>query len=90
MPDWRHDPDPGTLAIVRDVGSIVRSARLGRGWTQQQLASQAGVTQPTISRIENGEVVISLPSFYRIAEVFGQLTIPSVAQRGQRHPRTWR
>jgi UDP-N-acetylglucosamine 1-carboxyvinyltransferase len=89
MPEWRRDPDPDTLAIVEDVGTIVRSARYQRGWTQQQLARMVGVSQPTISRVESGQVVISLLSFYRIAEAFGQLTVPSEALRGQQHRKTW-
>lgn len=34
----------------------VHAAREHRGWTQQQLAKQAGVTQQMISRIENATV----------------------------------
>lgn len=36
------------------IGMVVRSLRLERGWTQQELAARAGVTAQTISNIETG------------------------------------
>lgn len=35
-------------------GEALRRARLSRGWSQTQLAQQAGLRQATISQIENG------------------------------------
>lgn len=35
-------------------GEALRRYRLSRGWTQTQLAQQAGLRQATISQIENG------------------------------------
>lgn len=34
---------------------LVRSVRRVRGWSQAALADEIGCSQPTISRIENGE-----------------------------------
>lgn len=47
-------------------GQLVREARRRAGMTQRQLASRAGVSQPTIARIESGEVS---PSLERIVEL---------------------
>ena len=37
------------------LGARVKAARLLRGYNQKELAKRAGVTQPAISFIENGE-----------------------------------
>lgn len=47
-------------------GQLVREARHRAGLTQRQLAARAGVSQPTIARIEGGEVN---PSLERIVEL---------------------
>lgn len=47
-------------------GQFVREARRRAGLTQRQIASRAGVTQPTVARIESGEVGAS---FERIVEL---------------------
>jgi transcriptional regulator with XRE-family HTH domain len=47
-------------------GQLVRESRRRAGMTQRQLASRAGVSQPTVARIESGEV---RPSLERIVEL---------------------
>jgi transcriptional regulator with XRE-family HTH domain len=44
-------------------GQFVREARRRAGLTQEQLAARAGVSQPTIARVESGKVS---PSFERL------------------------
>lgn len=39
------------------VGGAVRDARRERGWSQTQLGEEAGVSRPTIARIERGDDV---------------------------------
>lgn len=66
------------------VGTLVRERRRGRGWSQIRLATETGLTQNYVSRIERGEVDlpqratlerlgaalgIALPEFYRAAGV---------------------
>jgi len=38
------------------ISTAVRTARKERGWTQQQLANQLGMSRNTISGIENGTI----------------------------------
>ena len=45
---------------------FVREARRRAGLTQRQLALRAGVSQPTVARIESGE---TSPAFERIVEL---------------------
>ena len=33
----------------------VKELRIGRGWTQAELAKKAGITRAALSRIENGQ-----------------------------------
>lgn len=49
---------------------VVRKLREAAGLTQTQLAEQAGVTQPTISNVENG-VPTTTETLRMIAEALG-------------------
>ena len=42
---------------LRDLGTVLKRARLGLGWSQRGLESRSGVDQTTISRLENGRLV---------------------------------
>ena len=41
-----------------DLGARVRAGRRTHGWSQTQLAERAGVSRPTIARIEGGQDVL--------------------------------
>ncbi|MGP5704051.1 helix-turn-helix transcriptional regulator [Glutamicibacter arilaitensis] len=42
---------------MRELGLEIRVARTARGWSQTFLADEAGVSRPSIARIEAGEDV---------------------------------
>jgi transcriptional regulator with XRE-family HTH domain len=42
--------------VLMDPGQFVREARRRAGLTQRTLATRAGVSQPLVARIENGDV----------------------------------
>lgn len=45
----------GCAAVAAgDSGTVVRLARRALGWSQQELATRSGYSQPTISRLERG------------------------------------
>lgn len=48
------------------AGNLLRLARIERGWSQRQLAAEAGVAHSTVARIESGAVQPSLPSLARL------------------------
>jgi len=54
-----------------DGGQLVREARRRAGMTQRQLASRAGVTQPTVARIERGDVEASLERVLELVRAAG-------------------
>jgi putative transcriptional regulator len=48
--------------------------RVERGWTQQELADQVGVSRQSINSIENDRYVPSLPLALTFARVFKRTT----------------
>ena len=57
--------------------SIIRQLRRERKLSQEELAAAVGTTRQTITSIETGKYVASLPLAYRIAKYFG-MTIEEV------------
>ncbi len=52
------------------VGQKIREIRKSRRITQAALASQIGVTQSDLSRMENGEYKVGLDVLFKILQVF--------------------
>ncbi len=51
------------------VGSLLRKARLDAGLSQEEVASNAGITRHYISRIENDQSEIQFDTFQKIIEL---------------------
>ena len=49
------------------IGQAVRERRLALGLSQVELAAQAGMTQPALSRLEAGGVIPTIPLLERIS-----------------------
>lgn len=67
-------PLPGTAnqdEIRQFVGTLVRSMRLRRGWSQAALAEAASTGRSGINRIERGHLLPSVASFVRILAAVG-------------------
>lgn len=45
---------PDAIRSVRDLAALVRTARLSRGWTQDELAHRAQVSRKWLSQLERG------------------------------------
>jgi transcriptional regulator with XRE-family HTH domain len=56
---------------AKQIGALVRSLRTARKLKQDELAAQVGVTERTISQIENGRVTTSLATLEAIAKQLG-------------------
>lgn len=52
------------------IARIVRASRDALGWSQMDLAERAGVSRPTIARIESGEDV-STATLDKVAQALG-------------------
>ncbi|WP_425228432.1 helix-turn-helix transcriptional regulator [Sphingomonas sp.] len=51
--------------------NVLKDLRGERGWSQQFLAEQLGVSRQSVNAIETGRYDPSLPLAFRIAELFG-------------------
>ena len=60
-----------------DLGKNIFALRRAKGITQEELAEAVGTTRQTITSIEVGKYIASLPLAYKIARYFG-LTIEEV------------
>ncbi len=52
------------------VKNSLNERRQERGWSQQRLADELGVSRQTVISIERGRFDPSLPLAFRLAEVF--------------------
>lgn len=59
-----------TDAPPPSFGEVIREARKKREWSQEMLAEKAGVSRPTIARVERGDDV-STANLTKIADVLG-------------------
>lgn len=63
-----HAADAYEVArLAFDLGRQVRELREQRGWNQNQLARQAGMTQSAVARFEAGGTIPTLPVLGRLA-----------------------
>ncbi len=68
------------------VGSAVRAARRRAGVSQSELAERAGTSQPSIARLEKGQVSPTVITLDRIARALGaDLVIDFEPQAAQRY-----
>lgn len=62
------------LALLKEVCNLntrIRELRKARKLSQEELADAVGTTRQTITSIEVGKYVASLPLAYKIARYFG-------------------
>ena len=57
---------PMETAALERFGQNVRGLRLARGWTQEDLAHEAGLAPVQVSRIERGKREIRLTTLLRL------------------------
>lgn len=58
--------------VLREFGKRVRSAREARGWTQEDLAAEAGLDRTYIGGIERGERNLALLNVNKLALALGE------------------
>ena len=70
-PREEHD-DPRTFdvqGVLRSLGEAIAAGRMAFGWTQAELAAQAGVHLSSISRMEHGTFAQSVVSVLHLAHL---------------------
>lgn len=58
--------------MKKSIGERIKGARKAAGMSQNELATKANISQPTLSTIERGAVVPTADSIMRIAEALGE------------------
>ena len=59
------------MTLIETFGRNVRQTRKSKGWTQEQLAFEAGVKRAYLSEIENGQRNVSLDVVEKLATALG-------------------
>lgn len=72
----------GDAALIHRFGAAVRQLRDARGWSQEQLAEQAGLNRSYVGEIERGDVIVSLSTVAKLAHAFG-LSPSALVNRGE-------
>lgn len=72
--------------ISEHIGARIRQLRRGRGLTLQQLAEQIHKSRATLSKYENGEIVLDVQTLYDLAQVLGVDVSRLMDYRPQRPP----
>ncbi len=52
------------------IENHIKALRIEKGWTQEELARQAGVSRQSINSIERNKYIPSLPLAIKIARIF--------------------
>jgi transcriptional regulator with XRE-family HTH domain len=53
------------------LGAQIQAARRERRWSQKELAGRAGITTPTLSKIEKGDLGVAIGSVFEVAALVG-------------------
>ena len=77
---WLSEPGAAdayeAAKLAYQLGVVVRELREAKGWSQTQLAREAGMTQPAVARFEAGGTIPTLPVLQRLARALdADLTI---------------
>jgi transcriptional regulator with XRE-family HTH domain len=59
------------VAAAQLLGAQIQVARRERRWSQKELASRAGITTPTLSKIEKGNLGVAIGTVFEIAALVG-------------------
>lgn len=75
---------PEAAEALRLLATSVRAARLRRGWTVGELAERAGVSRPTMMKVEHGDPGVAVGTVLEAAVLVGvPLFDPSAEARGR-------
>lgn len=63
----------GDAEALRALGESIRNDRLGRNFTQQHLASLAGISLPTYRKLEQGDGTVEIRHVARVLAILGYI-----------------
>jgi transcriptional regulator with XRE-family HTH domain len=53
------------------LGAQIQAARRERRWSQVELAGRAGITKPTLGKIEKGDLGVAIGTVFEVATLVG-------------------
>ena len=53
------------------LGAQIQAARRERRWSQAELAGRAGITKPTLGKIESGDLGVAIGTVFEVATLVG-------------------
>jgi len=62
---------PNQARLLRELGQRLREARLRRRFSVSLVAERAGVSRPTINKVEAGDSAVTLGTYLRVFGVLG-------------------
>jgi transcriptional regulator with XRE-family HTH domain len=67
--DLQQEDAKPSAELQAIFGKSVRAQRIRAGWTQGELSKRSGIAQEELSRIENGQVNLTIRTMSRLAQV---------------------
>ena len=59
------------MANNSEIGSVLKDLRNRMGYSQEQISSYLGISQPAYTRYESGDTVVSQDSLEKLADIYG-------------------
>jgi transcriptional regulator with XRE-family HTH domain len=66
-----HNYSRQTLEAARILGNLIAAARRERRWAAADLAERAGISLPTLRKIERGETTVAIGLAFEVATLVG-------------------
>lgn len=67
--------------VIHQLAENIRMFRVGRRWSQENLADESGLHRNNVGRIERGESNASLVTINKLARAFG-ISVSELFHRG--------
>lgn len=71
MPQKSTSPHPAVRRLLKELGENIRLARLRRDFSMELVAERAGMSLPTLRKIEDGEPAVTLGSYANVLHGLG-------------------
>ena len=59
------------MANNNEIGSVLKDLRNRMGYSQEQISSYLGISQPAYNHYESGDTVVSQDSLEKLADIYG-------------------
>lgn len=69
----RRPSPPRTIRAATTIGTYVVNWRKLRGLTAQQVSERAGISRPTLRKVETGDPTVTLETFLNVLRALGRL-----------------